>query len=207
MQRIVTRMTVRDAEMLWLAARMPTDQFLLYCFDAAGVAGVDTAALLRRCAGIADLRVRVAPVPGDLDYPYWVPMPVTPAHVVEADAADWASVCSLVAGLLTAAVDPTVSPWRLHLIRGVADAPGGPATVAVLQISHALADGTRAAEIARALFGESVPTHRLRGWPFPVWARVGWGALRLPVLTAATVWRGLRVVRADGCRAGTRACR
>ena len=115
MQRIVTRMTVRDAEMLWLAARMPTDQYLLYCFDAAAAvdtavryAVADTAGLLRRCAGIADLRVRVAPVPGDLDYPYWVPMPVTPGHLVEADVGDWASVCARVAGLLTTPVDPTV---------------------------------------------------------------------------------------------------
>ena len=200
MQRIVTRMTVRDAEMLWLAARMPTDQYLLYCFDAAAAvdtAVADTVGLLRRCAGIADLRVRVAPVPGDLDYPYWVPMPVTPGHLVEAGVGDWASVCARVAGLLTTPVDPTVSPWRLHLFRGVADAPGGAATVAVLQISHALADGTRATAIARALFGESVPSQRLRERPFPVWARAGWGVLRLPVLTAATVWRGLRVARAE----------
>ncbi|HEY5853364.1 MAG TPA: WS/DGAT domain-containing protein [Aldersonia sp.] len=197
-------MTVRDAETLWLSARMPTDQYLLYCFDAAGVdaAGVDVAALARRCAGIADLRVRVAPVPGNLDYPYWVPMPVSGGHLVEAHVEDWAQVCLRVAELLTRPVDPTASPWRLHLFRGVVDAPGGPATVAVLQISHALADGTRAATIARALFGESAPTEESREWPIPMVARIGWGLLRLPVLTATTVWRGVRVARAGSAPRG-----
>ncbi|MGV7904138.1 wax ester/triacylglycerol synthase domain-containing protein, partial [Mycobacterium kansasii] len=86
-------------------------------------------------------------------------------------------------------VDATVAPWRLHVFPRVAGAPRctGHATVVVLQVAHALADGRRSADIARALFGAGgigeVPVFR----PLPGPVRAARGLLGLPVALARTV--------------------
>lgn len=70
----------------------------------------------------------------------------------------WSCLLKVLGDLLGTGVDAAAHPWRLHVFRAVADAPGlegEPALVAVLQMSHALADGRRSSAIARALFSET----------------------------------------------------
>ncbi|MGH3723884.1 MAG: WS/DGAT domain-containing protein [Mycobacterium sp.] len=159
----VEQMAPRDAQMYWMSAQIPNDQFLLFCFDSptADVATVRRT-VSERAARIADLRVRAVEVPGHLDYPYWGPrdesdVPVTVHALAEPS---WDHCRSAIAALLTSTVDIRECPWRLHLFFDVQGAPHawGPALIAVLQVSHALADGRRGSAAARALFGDDAPT-------------------------------------------------
>ncbi|WP_253788636.1 wax ester/triacylglycerol synthase family O-acyltransferase [Nocardia amikacinitolerans] len=155
-------MAPQDATMFWLSARTRNDLFLLYSFADAG-APTETlrTAVAARSARIPDLRVRLRETPGDLDYPSWVPCEYSADQFVEhpLPRPDWAAVEAALGDLLGTGVDATVHPWKLHVFRGVAGAPMRAsddelATVVVLQMSHALADGRRAAGIARELFSE-----------------------------------------------------
>ncbi|MBF9316881.1 WS/DGAT domain-containing protein [Mycobacteroides chelonae] len=156
----VEQMAPRDAQMYWMSTRIPNDQFLLFCFDSQtqDVAALrDT--LAARASRIADLRVRAVDVAGHLDYPYWAPRDESqvPLTVHSLPDSSWTQCRSAIAALLTSTVDIRESPWHLHLFPGVHGAPrsSGPALVAVLQVSHALADGQRATAAARALFGDA----------------------------------------------------
>lgn len=190
----------RDARAHWASRVIPSDQFLLYCFDhgerAAPSAAEVADAVLARVPSIADLRLRIAPAPGDLEHPAWAPSEVT--DVREGIAHTWDAVPAALARMFARQVDATVLPWRLHVLPGVAGAPRctGPATVVVLQVSHALADGRRSAEIARALFGagEPGPSPVFRPLPGPV--RAARGLIGLPVALARTVALGVRAPRA-----------
>ncbi|MCX4093801.1 WS/DGAT domain-containing protein [Nocardia sp. alder85J] len=148
-------MVPRDAISYWLSQRACNDLFLLYCFDDPGI-GPDRlrAALTARCATIADLRIRLREY--RFAYPRWVPCEIDADQLVEHELpeSDWAAMVTALAAVLPDGVRADRRPWRLHLFPGVTGAPGGPgpALVVVLQLSHALADGRRAAEIARALF-------------------------------------------------------
>ncbi|MFI6043318.1 WS/DGAT domain-containing protein [Nocardia sp. NPDC051321] len=160
----MSAMAAQDATMYWLSARTRNDLFLLYCFADAGLPAADLRAFVaERSAGIADLRVRARAVPGDLDYPSWVPCDFTPDQFIEHPLPEpnWAHLQAALGEVLDTGVAAAARPWRLHVFRGIVDAPspghGEPVLVAVLQISHALADGRRAAEIARALFAEAGP--------------------------------------------------
>ncbi|MFI6167745.1 hypothetical protein ACIBCN_13260 [Nocardia sp. NPDC051052] len=159
-------MAAPDATMYWLSARTRNDLFLLYCFADAGLPSADLRAFVaERSRRIADLRVRARAVPGDLDYPSWVPCDFTPDQFIEHPLPEpkWAHLQAALGEVLDTGVDAAVRPWRLHVFRGVVDAPSPgqkpaePTLVAVLQMSHALADGRRAAEIARALLAEAGP--------------------------------------------------
>ncbi|TWS18193.1 DUF1298 domain-containing protein [Tsukamurella asaccharolytica] len=191
---------------------IPSDQFLLYCFDhgdgAAPSAAQVADAVLARAPLITDLGLRIAPAPGDLEHPAWAPGEV-PA-VREGVACTWDAVPAAVARLFARQVDATVAPWRLHVFPRVAGAPRcvGPATVVVLQVAHALADGRRSAEIARALFGggDSPEVRTFR--PLPGRLRAARGLLGLPVALARTVTLGAlapgaRAAIDRGTRAGT----
>ncbi|MFI7664350.1 wax ester/triacylglycerol synthase domain-containing protein [Nocardia sp. NPDC049526] len=149
----------QDATMYWLSGRTRNDLFMLYCFDDSGRSGAQLREFVaRRSAEIADLSVRLRELPGDLDYPAWVRCEFRAEQFVEhiLPEPDWPSVCEVLGKLLGTGVDAAARPWRLHVFRGVVGAPGGagPAMVVVLQMSHALADGRRGAEIARGLFSE-----------------------------------------------------
>ncbi len=217
-------MAPRDATMFWLSRRSANDVFLLYVFaETATATGELRAFVAARSARIPDLRIRVQEIPGDLDYPRWAPAEFTPQQFVThpADGPAWHTVLDRIGELLGTGVTATEHPWRLHVFRGVRGAPRstGPALVAVLQVSHALADGTRAAAIARALFGPDEVVHS--NSPRPVdnssiprsrpakilaqavdscgqicgWTRTGWpasvlGALRFPQQVIKTTRRG-----------------
>ncbi|WP_342801315.1 wax ester/triacylglycerol synthase domain-containing protein [Nocardia sp. No.11] len=164
----MTTMAARDATMFWLSRRGANDVFLLYCFAETGSTADELRAFLAaRSARIPDLRIRIREIPGNLDYPRWEPAEFTAQQFVthRPSGLGWPALLDRVGELLGTGVDGTESPWRVHVFRDVRDAPAsaGPVLVVVLQISHALADGTRAAAVARSLFapapvGEVIPS-------------------------------------------------
>ncbi|ODR21392.1 DUF1298 domain-containing protein [Mycolicibacterium porcinum] len=175
------RMAAIDAQNWWMSAKLPNDQFLLYGFD--GVAddvGAAVAEIRQRAQRCPDLAVSVRD-DSRLTYPAWAPRAVGDDQFVRYDGAlGWNDCLDVVAGLADHQLDATVSPWRLHVfasVRGIPGATAAPGTVAVLQVSHALADGTRASALAAWLFGrpgEIVPVQPQR---FAA-ARLPWRAVR-----------------------------
>lgn len=195
-------MAPRDAQMYWLANRIPNDQFLLYCFDGAAATVESVQAfVLRRAGRIGDLMLRVHDVANHLDYPYWCGRTVTAEQIIEHRLPDsgFAAFLEAMGAVLGAQLNASAHAWRLHLFPSVLGAPrcGGPALIAVLQVSHALADGRRSSALARALFGTDEPdpafaAPRMPPWPLPELR----GLLRLPLRIGATVRQGRRAHRA-----------
>ena len=130
-------MAAADAQLFWLSAKVPNDQFLLYGFDGAPdiAAGVDQ--LRRAAAGIADLRIRVRD-DRTWRWPRWVPAEVSDEQFVvhPPDRID------ALPGL--SRLDATRAAWRVHVF---------PPGIVVVQLAHALGDGTRSAALAAALLG------------------------------------------------------
>ncbi|OZC97626.1 hypothetical protein CH275_26385 [Rhodococcus sp. 06-235-1A] len=196
------RMHPADARAYWMASKIPSDQFLLYCFDA-GPDDLDAEVvrLLERSTGIEVLRTHIADATAGLDYPRWTAAdPCTEAITVHRKSNTWAECLHAISSSFDRQVDPRLSVWHLHLYPNIIDAPGGtqPALVAVLQLSHAAADGALAAQTARDLFG----THRLP--PAPRSDRRSTAAevtstmvaaLALPLRVALMVRGGLRARR------------
>lgn len=199
----------RDARTFWASRLIPSDQFLLYCFDhgdALGPSAADVADLVfARAPSIPDLRIRVAPALFDLERPAWAPCEVV--DVREGVARTWDAIPGAVARLFARQLDAVVAPWRLHVFPRVAGAPGcaGPATVVVLQIAHCLADGRRSAEIARALLSPvgAVASSRPE---LPAAVRAIRGLVSAPIDVARTVIRGTRVQSARDRIADRTAC-
>ncbi|MFC9476869.1 hypothetical protein ACFTS5_32170 [Nocardia sp. NPDC056952] len=157
----MTTMAARDATMYWLSRRTANDVFLLYSFAETDSATDELRAFIAaRAARIPDLRIRLQEIPGDLGYPRWVPAEFASQQFVHhrPDGLSWQALLADLGELLGTGVVATEYPWRVHVFRSVHSAPRSaePVVVVVLQLSHALADGTRAAAIARALFGMTV---------------------------------------------------
>ena len=149
-----------------MASKIPSDQFLLYCFDAgpgehdAADIEAEVVRLRERSARIELLRQHITNVPLRVDYPRWADTdPGTETVTVHATPRTWTECLEAVANSFVDQVDPAESVWHLHLYPNISDAPGGPGptVVAVLQLSHAAADGALASTIARDLLG----AHRL----------------------------------------------
>jgi hypothetical protein len=174
------RVAPADAWYLF-ADKLKTDQFLVYGFAGTPVsveqAVEEVIASARTCS---ELRLRVG-YPDHLGsvrlrFPVWVPGDVDPGQIIvhESDPLDWPGFLRTIGWLIEGhQLDPERAMWRLHVfvgVHGVPGSPGQPATVAVVQISHALADGMRAAALAGILFGrreapppiDGLPIH----WPF-----------------------------------------
>ncbi|MGE2715160.1 WS/DGAT domain-containing protein [Mycolicibacterium litorale] len=153
------RLAAVDAQNLWMSAKMPNDQFLIY-----GFAGVPAdlpevlAAVVDRARACGELRLR-ARERGPLVYPDWVDGGVDLSHVRTHADDDWAGCLATVTALTAEQLDAWTATWRLHVFTPVHGVPGvvGPGTVAVVQVSHALADGVRAAALAAWLFGREAP--------------------------------------------------
>lgn len=194
----MSRMAPIDAEAYWLASKTHSDQFLLFAFDAAeSDADVLHADLVVRARRIPDLNLVVRETFANLDYPYWVPAQVQPSQIAVRALREptWQHCLDDVASLIAEPLDPRSAAWRIHLYPTVVDLPDGPASaiVAVLQISHALADGRGATTLARQLFGTR-PECQIGSRPDavgPVAAAVH-GAARLPIQLGATALRGWR---------------
>lgn len=153
------RMTAVDAQFLWMSAKVPNDEFLLYAFDAGDCSGA-IERVRRRASACPALTVRVDDR-NPLAYPRWVPADVADDAIARHEPADlsWDGCLAAVAGLVADQVDPRRTPWRLHVFGAVVGIPGvaGTGTVAVLQVPHALADGARSAALAAWLFGRTEP--------------------------------------------------
>ncbi|MEH3155453.1 MAG: WS/DGAT domain-containing protein [Gordonia paraffinivorans] len=200
------RLVPADAQALWMSAVIPSDQFLLYAFVGAG--GDERglrARILQRARGIGELCVRIVDVPRDLDFPRWVRTEVRETDATRVHAADdWQACLRALGGAMGDQVDARRLPWRVHIFCGVADVPGAvetASTVVVLQISHALADGTLASALARALFDDghhaSAPRRRVDVatlMPPPVAAMAG--LVRVPAQGVALLANGVRAHRA-----------
>ena len=156
---MVRRLSAVDAQMYWMSAKIPNDQFLLYGF--AGVpSDLEQRAGCGPPAGMGDcpeLGLRIEER-NALTYPAWVTAPIEPEQFVVHDLADssWAGCLAAVAGLAEYQLDARRTAWRLHVFAPVDGVPGPVCgTVAVLQATHVLGDGIRSSALAAWLFGRA----------------------------------------------------
>ena len=175
---MVRRLAAVDAQTYWMSAKIPNDPFLLYGF--AGVpANLEQAidVIRGRADECAELRLRIRD--GNvLTYPAWVSGEVNADQFVVHDLDDnrlgglSGRRCRTRATNQLDAHGYDLAAARLHPGRWNARR-AGTGTVAVLQITHALADGVRSSALAARLFGrawsgangEAPP--RLRGFTLP----------------------------------------
>lgn len=153
-------MTAVDAQMLWMSAKIPNDQFLLYAFDGSP-RDVDAAIdqMLLRAGASGELRLRVVDDCA-ARYPLWVPGAVDRSQfVVHGGGRTWHACLHAVAELVGRQLDTHRMSWRVHVFPEVNGVPesGGLASVVVVQMAHALGDGTRSAALAGVLLGRAVP--------------------------------------------------
>ncbi|MFI5778651.1 hypothetical protein [Nocardia sp. NPDC051570] len=197
----------QDATTYWLSRRTGNDQFLLYGFDETGRSTRDLRALLaHRAARIPDLGLRVRE--RRFAYPVWAPGAVDDEQIVEHELPDshWSNVVAALGDVVDERLRAEERAWRLHLYRAVRDAPAGdgPAVIAVLQLSHALADGRRATAITRSLFAaELPPDDAARSTAFPTGTHTLKDAAAelvsffgMPIALGRTMIRGLAADRA-----------
>jgi hypothetical protein len=150
-----------DAQFYWMSAKVPNDDFMIYAFDGQPTDFERAVDEVRdRANACHALTVRVEDgLP--LSYPRWVRTGVASDRVVRhhLDDDSWQGCLNAVGRLADDQLDVRWAPWRLHVFAPVHGLPGGsgPGAVAVLQISHALADGTRSAALAAWLFGRATP--------------------------------------------------
>jgi hypothetical protein len=182
---MVRRLSAVDAQMHWMSAKIPNDQFLLY-----GFAGVPSdldqalASIRRRARNCAELRLRVEERSA-LTYPAWVTGDVEPDQFVVHDLTDnsWPACLAAVAALAERQLDAARMTWRLHVFTPVDGLPGaGVGTVAVMQATHAFGDGTRSSALAAWLFGRAGEVPAIPAPP--------------PFRGAALPWRSFRAARA-----------
>jgi hypothetical protein len=154
-------MAAVDAQMLLLSAKIANDQFALFAFD--GVTddlGAAIGQLRYRAQLCADLCLRVADE-HPWRYPRWVPGPVTSEQFIvhAGTGGDWQSCLDRVSQLAEQQLDVSQMCWRVHIFPDITDVPGASAatSVVVMQIAHALGDGTRSAELAGVLLGRRGP--------------------------------------------------
>lgn len=166
-------MSAADAQMLWMSAKIPNDQFLLYAFAGSPPSVTDALTDLRRNAdACGELGLRIAD-DCSLRYPRWVSTTADESQcVVHSSGLQWQECLDAVEQLALSQLDPREITWRAHVFPNVVGIPGGSGggTVVVIQIVHSLGDGTRSADLAGALFGrgESVPVVDAdRGWLLP----------------------------------------
>jgi len=172
-----TRMTAVDAQFYWMSAKVPNDDFMVYAFDGEPTDfGGTVEDVRRRARACRALTVRVADG-SPLTYPSWVHTDLEPERVThhQLDDHSWTGCLDAVVRLADDQLDIRQAPWRLHLFAPVHDLPGGTGlgTVAVLQVAHALADGTRSAALAGWLFGRQTPVPEVTASPgFLPWRAV-----------------------------------
>lgn len=140
------RMAPPDAQLLWLSAKVPNDQFLVYVFDGQPDIATALRELRRNAEGCEELRLRVHD-DNHWSYPRWVAAePGAEQFVVRENTGNWRSCLGSIGRLDQ--LDPTRMPWRVNVFP--------PATV-VVQVAHAFGDGNRSAALAGALLGRRTP--------------------------------------------------
>ena len=168
------RMAAADAQLFWLSKVVPNDQFLLYVFDGTPDVGAAVAEVRRNAERLVGLQLR-ADDGHRWRYPRWRHRGIgSEQFVVHAGAhtRDWQDCLKSVVRLDQ--LDATVMTWRMHVF---------PPDVVVVQIVHALADGSGAAALAAGLLG--------RRKPIPAAARPDRGFLPARAVAAARAHRQL----------------
>jgi len=154
-------MAAADAQMLLLSAKVPNDQFLLFGFD--GVPDdLDTAIEEMRCRAEACGELRLQVVDGrPWRYPRWEPGEITPEQfkVHDSGGEHWQGCLDRVPQLADDQLDASRMCWRVHVFPGIRNIPGVAVagSIVVVQMAHALGDGTRSADLAGALLGRTQP--------------------------------------------------
>jgi diacylglycerol O-acyltransferase len=104
------------------------------------------------------LRRKLARVPFDLDYPYWVEdgefeLDYHVRHVTLPAPRDWRALWDLAASLHSVPLDLHRPPWELYLIDGIDNVDGyAPGSIAMLiKIHHCAIDGIAGIELMNAL--------------------------------------------------------
>ena len=155
------RVAPADAWYLY-STSLHTDQLLVYGF-AGSPLSVEQAVeeVIERARSCPELRLRVGGRRFNLGLPAWIPGDVGAEQIVvhASDELDWSRCLKSFGELIEQRqLDPRQALWRLHVfvgVRGVPASPGQRSTVVVVQMSHAFADGTRAAALAGVLFGRT----------------------------------------------------
>lgn len=138
-----------------------TDVLTIFLFDSGTSIPLGKSELLEflgdRASKISELRWTLTRVPGRLNFPYWIDTtPFDIADHVEDDTeiSSWDGVFEYFSEIAAQIIDPYECLWRLHVVRGIRDAPGvqGEATVVILKASHVLGDGSVYNVIVQNLF-------------------------------------------------------
>ncbi|WP_293239786.1 WS/DGAT domain-containing protein [Mycolicibacterium sp.] len=164
-------MAPADAWYLFASDRH-TDQLLVYGF-AGCPASVERAVddVLERARSCPELRLRVGQRHFNLGIPEWVPGDVDAGQIAVhvSDEFTWSGCLKALGSLVEQQqLDPREALWRLHVFVGVRGVPanaGQPSTVIILQVSHALGDGTRSAALAGFLLGRNAALPALAAPP------------------------------------------
>lgn len=134
-----------DAQLLWLSAVVPNDQFLVFGFDGEPDICAAVGQLRRNAEGCEDLRLRVVD-DSRWRYPCWRRGGISPEQFTVYDETDWQGCLDAVVGF--GQLDATRMAWRVHIF---------PPRTVVIQMAHALADGTRGTRLAGAMLGRRAP--------------------------------------------------
>ncbi|MGU3436083.1 wax ester/triacylglycerol synthase domain-containing protein [Actinomycetes bacterium M1A6_2h] len=161
--------------------------------------------LIETLESVPRVRVRLARVPYDLDYPSWTTdLTAAADHVRIRSVAsgDWADALVVLADIVSVPLDVEQGAVRLHILPNLRAVPGidGLGSIVVVQLSHALADGQGAVAVTRTLLGdkaarEHLPTPTLSVHRPAVAATVG--ILRIPLQAAAFAGSAVRAVRSS----------
>ncbi|KQU55213.1 hypothetical protein ASG84_22505 [Rhodococcus sp. Leaf278] len=188
----MTVLDVKDA-MFHLAStpHRSMDQYTVIVFDSGDSdppSFDDVAAHIdHRARRVPRLGIRICEAPGQWEFPRWVrdPHPVRD-HLVDHDLSNGRhTLDSFLAELSSVPVDATDRAWKIHVGRGLSEVDGarGAATVVVVQISHALSDGSVGTHIARGLFGrDDITGHTTLTDPVASRARPRYDAVKAAVL-------------------------
>ncbi|MCW1959747.1 MAG: WSD1 family O-acyltransferase [Mycobacterium sp.] len=156
MTGVSSRMAAPDAQLFWLSASVPNDQFLVYLFDGTPDIGAAIDGVRRNAGACPEMALRIVD-DHRWRYPRWRPCPITADQFVEHPAVGWPDCLDAVSHLNQ--LDLTRMAWRVNVF---------PPNVVVVQIAHALADGTRSSALAARLLGRRaplpVPVHPARGF-------------------------------------------
>ena len=144
-------MAAPDAQLLWLSAAVPNDQFLLFAFDGTPDLGAALEDVRRNAQRCPDLFLRAVD-DSRWSYPRWQRGEITPDQIRVHPATDWQGCLTAVATLDQ--LDATRAAWRMHVF---------PPGFVVVQIAHCLGDGTRSAALAAALLGRRAPLPPVTG--------------------------------------------
>ncbi|MDI9918872.1 wax ester/triacylglycerol synthase domain-containing protein [Rhodococcus sp. IEGM 1379] len=141
-----------------------TDVLTIFLFDSGTSIPLGKSELLDflgdRASKIPELRWTVTTVPGGLNFPHWVdsePFDIADHVDDSTEITSWEGIFEYFSEIAAQIVDPYECLWRLHVVRGIRDAPGmqGEATAVILKASHALGDGRTYNAIVQALFSST----------------------------------------------------